>query len=124
LDPRDGKNRNDARRRRRFRTSKPACRPPAPSPCFVSLAQPDQDALTQLRKKRGEPESSPLRNAETVPVRSLFRCCRLCRGVRVLLCEPLDAPCRIDQLLLAREKRVAVRANFDAQRVALDGRPR
>src|ERR1700742_1338872 len=60
----------------------------------------------------------------TTEARLLLRASSLRRGVRVLLGEPLDAPCRIDELLLTREKRVAVRANFDLQHVALDGRPR
>jgi hypothetical protein len=45
-------------------------------------------------------------------------------GVGILLCEALNAACRVDQLLLAGEEGVAVRANFDAQHVALDGRAR
>src|SRR5271170_6056399 len=48
----------------------------------------------------------------------------LCGSVRILLREALDAACRIDQLLLAGEERVAVRADFDAQHVAFDGRAR
>src|SRR5271154_65845 len=45
-------------------------------------------------------------------------------SVRILLREALDAASRIDQLLLAGEERVAVRADFDAQHVAFDGRAR
>ena len=75
-------------------------------------------------KKWASPKARPFRSAETVAVRLLLRCSRLCRRVRVLLRETLDAPCCIDQLLLTGEKRVAVRANFDLQHVALDGRPR
>ena len=45
-------------------------------------------------------------------------------GVGILLCEALNAACCVDQLLLAGEEGVAVRANFDAQHVALDGRAR
>src|SRR5215469_2852719 len=42
-------------------------------------------------------------------------------GVGVLLGEALDAARRVHQLLLTGVKRVAVRADFDAQHVALDG---
>src|SRR5579864_3399497 len=45
-------------------------------------------------------------------------------GLLVLLGEPLDAPGRIQQLLLAREERMAIRADFDAQELALDRRAR
>src|SRR6202034_2503418 len=44
--------------------------------------------------------------------------------VRVLLREAFHAAGRIDQLLLAREKRMTARADFRANRVALDGRTR
>src|ERR1700679_1024589 len=47
--------------------------------------------------------------------RLLLGGCRGFRGgslVRVFLLEPLDAPGRIHELLLAGEKRVAVRADF------------
>src|SRR5262249_42089321 len=42
----------------------------------------------------------------------------------VLLLKALDAAGGIDQLLLAGEERVAIRANFYAQHVAFDGRSR
>ena len=44
-------------------------------------------------------------------------------GLLVFLGEPLDAAGRIQQLLLAGEKGVAIRADFDAQEFALDRRP-
>ena len=40
----------------------------------------------------------------------------------VLLLEALDAACRIDELLLTREKGMAVIANFDAKRILRCGR--
>jgi len=43
-------------------------------------------------------------------------------GLLVFLGEPLDAAGRIQQLLLAGEKGVAIRADFDAQEFALDRR--
>ena len=43
-------------------------------------------------------------------------------GVGVLLGEALDAAGGVNQLLFAREEGMAVRADFHAQRVALDGR--
>jgi hypothetical protein len=46
----------------------------------------------------------------------------LCSSVRILLREALDAACRIDQLLFAGEEGMAVRADFDAQHIALNGR--
>jgi hypothetical protein len=45
-------------------------------------------------------------------------------GVGVFLGEAFDATRCVDELLLAREKRVAVRADFDAQHVAFDSRAR
>src|SRR6202521_5477609 len=45
-------------------------------------------------------------------------------GLLVLLGEPLDAAGRIKQLLLAREERVAIRADFNAQEFALHRRSR
>jgi hypothetical protein len=49
-----------------------------------------------------------------------------CSGgnVSVLLVKTLDAPGGVDELLFAGEKRVAARADFDAQHVALNGRAR
>jgi hypothetical protein len=44
-----------------------------------------------------------------------------CRGVGVFLLETLDAASGVDQLLFAGEKRMAVRADFDAQHVTFDG---
>jgi len=44
-------------------------------------------------------------------------------GLHVLLLEPLDAPCRIHQLLLSGEKRVAARTDFHVD-VALVRGPR
>ena len=44
--------------------------------------------------------------------------------VGVFLLEPLDAAGRIDQLLLAGEERMAIRANFNADQLALEGRAR
>ena len=46
----------------------------------------------------------------------------LCGSVRIFLREALDAACRIDQLLFAGEEGMAVRADFDAQHIALNGR--
>src|SRR6184192_1025266 len=43
-------------------------------------------------------------------------------GVGVFLGEALDAAGGVNQLLLAGEERVAIRADFDIQPVALDGR--
>ena len=43
-------------------------------------------------------------------------------GVGVFLSEALDATGGVNQLLLASEKRMAARADFHAQHVALDGR--
>ena len=43
-------------------------------------------------------------------------------GVGVLLGEALDAAGGVNQLLLAGEKGMAARADFDVQLVALDGR--
>src|SRR5579863_2728913 len=45
-------------------------------------------------------------------------------GLLVLLGEALDAARRIHQLLLARKKRMAGRADFDAQEFALHRGPR
>ncbi len=45
-------------------------------------------------------------------------------GVGVLFGETLDAAGSINELLLAREERMAVRADFHAQHLALDGRAR
>src|SRR5882672_1461182 len=45
-------------------------------------------------------------------------------GLLVFLGEPLDAASRIDQLLLARKERVAIRADFDAQELAFHRRSR
>src|ERR1700739_464570 len=48
---------------------------------------------------------------------------RRCLGsLGVLTAEPLHAPCRVNQALLAGEERVAVRADFHVD-VALVGRP-
>lgn len=49
-----------------------------------------------------------------------------CSGgnVGVLLLKTLDAAGRVNEFLLPGEKRVAARADFDAQHVALDGRAR
>ena len=44
--------------------------------------------------------------------------------LRELLLEALDAAGGIDQLLLAGEERMAVRADFYAQRLASEGRAR
>ena len=41
-------------------------------------------------------------------------------GVSVFLGETFNAAGGVDQLLLASEERVAIRANFDAQHVAFD----
>jgi len=46
------------------------------------------------------------------------------RNVGVLLLKTLNAAGGVDELLFAGEKRVAARADFDAQHVALDGRAR
>ncbi len=43
-------------------------------------------------------------------------------GVRIFLGEALDAAGGVNQLLLAGEEGVAIRANFNIQPVALDGR--
>ena len=43
-------------------------------------------------------------------------------GVGVLLGETFDAAGGVNQLLLAGEERMAIRADFDIQPVALDGR--
>ena len=43
-------------------------------------------------------------------------------GVGVFLGEAFDAACGVNQLLFASEERVAIRADFDAELVALDGR--
>ena len=45
-------------------------------------------------------------------------------GFSVLLGETLDAAGGVDQFLLTGEVRVAIRADFDAQHIALDGRAR
>ena len=45
-------------------------------------------------------------------------------GFGVLLGEALDAAGGVNQFLLAGEVRVAARADFDAQHIALDGRAR
>ncbi len=45
-------------------------------------------------------------------------------GVGVLLGEALDAAGGVHEFLLAGEEGVAIRADFDAQHVALDGRAR
>ena len=42
-------------------------------------------------------------------------------GVGVFLGEAFDAACGVNELLLAGEKGVAARADFDIQLVALDG---
>ena len=46
------------------------------------------------------------------------------RNVGIFLLEALDATRGVDQLLFAGEERVAVRADFDAEHVAFDGRAR
>ena len=48
----------------------------------------------------------------------LLLCCR----PLVFLLEALHAACRINQLLLAGEERVAVRANFHANQIAAESR--
>ena len=45
-------------------------------------------------------------------------------GVGVFLGEPLNAPSRVYELLLASKERMTIRANLDAHHVALDGRAR
>ncbi len=45
-------------------------------------------------------------------------------GVGVLLGEALDAAGGVNEFLLAGEERVAIRADFNAQHVAFDGRAR
>ena len=52
----------------------------------------------------------------------LLRCAGFRRGVRVLLLKALDATGGVDQLLLAGKERMATRANFYAQHLALDRR--
>jgi hypothetical protein len=54
---------------------------------------------------------------------NLVRCGSLigCRLLAVAHVKAIDAPCRVDQLLLAREKRMASRADFHVQ-IALFGR--
>ena len=54
----------------------------------------------------------------------LLRGSGLGSGVGVFLGEALDASGGVDQLLFASEKRMAIRADFHSQRVALDGRTR
>ena len=57
---------------------------------------------------------------QTVPILVGFFCG--CGNVRVFLLETLHSARRIDQLLLPGKEWVAIRANFDAQHVALDRR--
>ncbi len=45
-------------------------------------------------------------------------------GVGVLLGEALDAAGGVNEFLLAGEERMAIRADFNAQHVAFDGRAR
>ena len=78
--------------------------------------QDSKDSLLQdsLEKKKGAYERPPLlRKPELLLCSSLY--------VRVFLLETLDSSCSVQQLLLAGEKRVAVRADFDAQHVTFDG---
>src|SRR5271170_832596 len=49
----------------------------------------------------------------------LLRARRCCGFVGIFLLESLDAAGRINQLLLAREEWVALRADFDADQLAL-----
>src|ERR1700722_2292133 len=58
--------------------------------------------------------------------KSLLLLCRSCgsRFIRVFLLETFHTTCRIDQLLLAGEEGMAVRANFDAYHVAFNRRAR
>lgn len=53
---------------------------------------------------------------------SVLRCLVLGKRLAVLFLEALNASCRIDELLFPREERMAVIANFDAQRSFLCGR--
>ena len=45
-------------------------------------------------------------------------------GVGIFLGEAFDAACSVHELLLSGEERMAIRADFDAHHVALDGRAR
>ena|SRR5215467_519885 len=59
----------------------------------------------------------------TVPCenrKSAFFCARPGGGFGVLLCEPLNPSSGVDQLLLAGEVRMAIRADFDSQHIALN----
>jgi hypothetical protein len=47
-----------------------------------------------------------------------------CGSVGVFLGEALDAAGGVNQFLLAGEERVAIRADFDTQHIAFDGRAR
>ena len=51
----------------------------------------------------------------------LFGSAGLGSGVGVLLGEAFDAACGVQELLLASEERMAIRADFHAQHVAFDG---
>lgn len=53
-----------------------------------------------------------------------FGCLGGLRGFFVLALEAFNAPCCIDKLLLAREKRVALRADFDPHEIPFIGRAR
>ena len=54
----------------------------------------------------------------------LFGGTRFGGGIGVFLGEALDAAGSVHKFLFASEERVAIRADFHAQHVALDGRPR
>ena len=54
----------------------------------------------------------------------LLGAARFRSGVGVFLGEALDAAGGVHEFLLAGEERVAIRADFDAQHVAFDGRAR
>jgi hypothetical protein len=69
-------------------------------------------------KKRGPAIASPL---DKNTISKLICLLAGCRHVGVFLLETFDAARGVYQLLLASEKWVAIRANFDAQHFALDG---
>lgn len=77
----------------------------------LRVGQKAEKKRTGQRPVRGQTEED-LR----LPFASRSRC------VGVLLVKAFHAARRVDKFLLAREERVAVRADFDAQHIALGGR--
>jgi hypothetical protein len=87
----------------------------------------DNPPLRKTKKKDSHFAGRPLGCAKSQRgnvLRLLLGSCGSCSGVGVFLCETFDAACGIEKLLFAREKRMAIGANFDAQHIAFDRRAR